>query len=122
MSGRSRPDTSVDRVVVSAGRWWQAAGEIVLAAVVGREVRPVRRRHDQGLSGLPAGDTGAKGTVLPTTGPPGGAGPDLPTKTLTIVGIAGSISTPEMYGWMSPTDIAALAPGGQVPAQQMLYG
>ncbi len=25
VSGRSRPDTSVDRVVVSAGRWWQAA-------------------------------------------------------------------------------------------------
>ena len=120
VSGRSRPDTSVDRVVVSAGRWWQAPGEIVLAQSwaerfglsVGDTIK---------VSALPAAAIGAKGTVLPQRGAPSGATPDLATKSLTIVGIAGSISTPEMHGWMSPSDIAALAPGGQVPAQQMLY-
>jgi putative ABC transport system permease protein len=39
---------------------------------------------------------------------------------MTVVGIAGSVSTPGVEAWMSPTDIIALSPGG-MPAQQMLY-
>ena len=37
-----------------------------------------------------------------------------------MVGIAASVSTPDVAAWMSPTDLAALTPGTK-PAQEMLY-
>ena len=48
------------------------------------------------------------------------AAPPKPAVTLTVVGIAASVSTPDVAAWMSPTDLAALTPDAK-PAQEMLY-
>ena len=40
--------------------------------------------------------------------------------TLTVVGIAQSVSTPDVAAWMSPSDLAAIDPD-TAPARQMLY-
>src|SRR6185436_6516182 len=46
---------------------------------------------------------------------PGGEG-----RTLTVVGVAGSVTTPDVTLWMSPDDVVALDPG-RPAKQQMLY-
>jgi putative ABC transport system permease protein len=121
VSGRSSPNTSVDAVALTAGRWWQKPGEIVLA------------QTPSDLFGLSVGDTIEIQQAPPRTGKqsgkqsearpqsaPSGAAPDLAKRTLTVIGIAGSISTPQTWGWLSPEDLAALTPG-QVPSEEILY-
>ena len=59
----------------------------------------------------------------PTLTPPGQdqrAAPPEPARTLTVVGIAASVSTPDVAAWMSPADLAALTPEA-APAREMLY-
>src|SRR4029078_9650521 len=46
---------------------------------------------------------------------PGGEG-----RTLTVVGVAGSVTTPDVTLWMSPDDVVARDPVRR-PKQQMLY-
>lgn len=127
VSGRPAADAAIDAVTVTAGRWWQDPGEIVLgqvtAAFLGKDVGdtiaiypPARRGPTVGGGSLPAG-SGKKEFVRP------GGGPETqvePTATLTVVGIAASVSTPDVAAWLSPADIAALTPGTP-PARQMLY-
>jgi putative ABC transport system permease protein len=61
--------------------------------------------------------------VYPTTSAPttkAEAGARTPVITLTVVGIAQSVSTPEVAAWMSPSDLAAIEPEKAL-ARQMLY-
>ncbi len=109
-SGRPRPDPSIDNVTVQQGRWWQAPGEAVL---------------DQSTARMLDKHVGDVITVFPSPfGPkseadPSGTGTAI-GRDLTIVGIAGSVSTPDVSAWMSPTDVVALVPQGS-PEQEMLY-
>ncbi len=41
--------------------------------------------------------------------------------TATVVGIAASVSTPDVAGWLSPSDILTLAGPDAPPDRQMLY-
>ena len=108
-SGRPQSDPTIDNVTIAAGRWWQSAGEVVLDESTAR------------LLDKRVGDTIAAYPIQESTGPKGaGQEPPPAAHQLTVVGIAGSVSTPDVAAWMSPTDIGALTPGG-VPAQQMLY-
>jgi putative ABC transport system permease protein len=127
VSGRPASDAALDAVTITAGRWWQVPGEVVVgqvtAAFLAKDVGdtialypPARRGPTVSGGSQPAG-SGEKEFV-----PPGG-GPETqvePTATLTVVGIAASVSTPVVAAWMSPADIAALTPGTP-PARQMLY-
>ena len=121
ISGRSDPATVVDRVTISAGRWWNAPGELVLGQLqaeawgvkVGDRLT-LEQAPDFGKNSGPPPPGSQPGPI------PGPAGGDLATRTLTVVGIAGSISESSANGWLSPADIAALTPG-QVLAQEMLY-
>ena len=124
ISGRDRPDTSVDRIVVHAGRWWTASGEIVVserwAGLAGAAVGDLVA-VGQGPGGDPAGGPLPPGLRPPgVPGTPSGSGESDPDLTLRIVGIAASVSTPRVVAWMSPADLAAVDPSS-VPAQQMLY-
>ncbi len=102
-SGRPKPDPSIDNVTVEAGRWWQAPGEVVL---------------DQSMARLLDRSVGDTVTLYPSSF--GTGTDDAPGRDLVVVGIAGSVSTPDVSAWMSPTDVAALVPEGQ-PEQEMLY-
>ncbi len=108
LSGRSDPAGPVDRIAVSEGRWWERPGEIVLS-----------QDWDK-LAGPALGAT----IVLRETPAGGGtgaaSGTALAERTLTVVGIASSISTPDVFGWLSPDDLMALTPH-QAPEQEMLY-
>src|SRR5258706_8040354 len=110
-SGRSQPDAAIDSITIEAGRWWQAPGEAVL---------------DQDTAALLDAKVGDRVTLYPDLGPVK-VGPGTPTPTpvgtphtVTVVGIAASVSTPNVAAWLSPTDIAALSPSGP-PMQEMLY-
>jgi putative ABC transport system permease protein len=109
-SGRPAPDASIDAVTMEAGRWWQGPGEAVLDQTAAR------------LLQLTVGDVLS---ILPSAGPTNegsdpAASPGGPAHDLTIVGIARSVSTPDVTAWMSPTDIASLvAPA--IAEQEMLY-
>ncbi|HYM84612.1 MAG TPA: ABC transporter permease, partial [Candidatus Dormibacteraeota bacterium] len=129
VSGRSDPGTSVDRMTLSSGRWWQRSGEIVLsqrrAAQFGVSVgdsitaqqlpAPEKLKPGAGNGTGRGGGTTSIGAIPP-------AGPDAPlaTRTFTVVGIAGSVSTPDVFGWLAPADIAALSPAAPLE-EQMLY-
>ena len=125
LSGRPAPDASIDSVSIISGRWWTAPGEVVLdqdmADLLDRQV-------GDAVDFFPAPQVAAKGglgggsgvTVGPAAGPPSSTSADVGPHTLTIVGIAASVSTPDVAAWMSPQDIAALSPG-RVPNEQMLY-
>lgn len=127
VSGRPAFDAAIDDVTVTAGRWWEVPGEVVLgqatAAFLAKNLGDtiaVYARAGRGPTvggrSLPAGP-GEKEFVPPG----GGTGTqDEPTAILTIVGIAATVSTPDVAAWMSPGDIAALTPGSP-PARQMLY-
>ena len=109
VSGRSTPTEAIDRVTILAGRWWAAPGEAVLSQSSAR------------LLGKGVGDTvtlqpGDLGKVAPA-GPGESPAPDT---IVTVVGIAQSVSTPDVAVWASPADVATLSPG-MAPEQEMLY-
>ncbi len=111
VAGRTQADTVVDRMPVSAGRWWKVPGEVVLSQTAAM------------YWGKAVGSTivVVQAPIAPASGPKSGpVTGGMATKTLTVVGIAGSISTPNLDAWMSPADIAALTPG-QSLAHQILY-
>ena len=118
MSGRPTPGDTVDRVTITAGRWWQAPGEIVLdqdtAARLGTGIGGSVPLYPQPASGgkgaARARRLGRARALAPTGGGQGGTEPS-PARTLTVVGIAASVSTPDVAAWMSPDDLAALTPG-----------
>ena len=127
-SGRPTPTDTIDRVTILAGRWWAAPGEIVLDqdtatlldVGLGASVpllpdpNPDKRfaRTASGGGGTP---------VQPAPGP--SARPTTPGKgvTATVVGIAASVSTPDVAGWLSPSDILTLVGPDAPPDRQMLY-
>jgi putative ABC transport system permease protein len=93
--GRSRPDTTVDRLTLEAGRWNRGPGEIVAS----------RQLADSW--GLRVGDT-----ISPA---PAEHGP-----TLHVVGIAASIS-PYTDGWVEPSQVRGLIQHQGGSLEQMLY-
>ncbi len=108
LSGRPTPDATIDDVTFQAGRWWQAPGEAVLdertAHVLGKQVGDTVTVHASSI---------ADGTD--PFGPSGGPG-----RSLVVVGIAGSVSTPGVQAWIAPADLAAIVPDGPTD-QEMLY-
>ena len=115
VSGRPTPDDTIDRVTISAGRWWQAPGEIVLdqdtAAQLGTEVGgsvPLYVQPAFGGKGAERAAPGGPTLVLPGQGQ--STAPPEPARTLTVVGIAASVSTPDVAGWMSCRCCGALTP------------
>ena len=119
VSGRASPDGPIDRIPLNAGRWWQKPGEAVIsqemAAILGIDV-------GGSIAAFPSRSVDASGG-----GPklvPGGKGsqpkPPEPATTLSVVGIAASVSTPDVAAWMSPADLATLTEDGPA-ARQMLY-
>jgi putative ABC transport system permease protein len=121
VSGRPQPDDSIDSVTLRAGRWWQSRGEVV----IDQDMLP--------MLGIGIGDT-LPVYPAPTGGPKrvsegsGGVliypgGPESPPEALlavTVVGIAASVSTPDVSLWMHPDDIATVSPTTP-PSMQMLY-
>jgi putative ABC transport system permease protein len=94
LAGRTSPGGPVDDVVLSAGHWPDAPGQVVLDS------------SEQG-SGLQLGST------LTRTSGPGAA-------ALTVVGFGNSV-TDTADGWVTPAEIARLrGPGAQASAQ-LLY-
>jgi putative ABC transport system permease protein len=118
VSGRARSDTSVDHVTMSAGRWWRSQGEIVLSQ--SQAERWGKSVGDTIELQQPLPEDKAQRPGLPQRPTQRSAAPALVTRTLKVVGLAASISTPDTSAWLSPADIVALAPG-QTPAQQVLY-
>jgi putative ABC transport system permease protein len=126
ISGRPQPEAAIDAVTLSAGRWWQRPGE----AVIGREsaeslelqlgdqisIAPAAAGPADGLGPGP----GSRGPIDLPGDKPGEPADRDPVATLTVVGIARSVSTPDTFAWMSPTDVVAASPAA-VPGQQMLY-
>jgi putative ABC transport system permease protein len=120
ISDRVDPETSVDHVTVSAGRWWQAPGEVVVS-------QSWAERHGAGIGDSIVAeevdiqqDGGSGGAVKAAPGPFSSQDQPLPSKTLVIVGIAGSVSTPYVAAWMSPADLEAVtAPLAR--SAEMLY-
>jgi putative ABC transport system permease protein len=125
VSGRPTPGDTIDRVTITAGRWWRAPGEIVLdqgtAARLGTGIGGSVPLYAQPAFGGKGAERAAPGGPILT--PPGqdqSAAPPEPARTLTVVGIAASVGTPDVAGWMSPADLAALTPAAK-PAREMLY-
>jgi putative ABC transport system permease protein len=125
-AGRSDPEGPVDRITVSDGRWWQRPGEIVvsqsLAQIsqvgVGSTIVLRTAPVDSGKSKDPAPGAGIQ--VGPSSPSPSDAGGSAPVqRSFSVVGIAASISTPGVFGWLNPTDLAALAPSATL--EEMLY-
>ena len=115
-SGRPDPGSAIDRITVAAGRWWRAPGEVVLD-------RDTARLLNRGVGDTVSLHAAPSGKEQLDAGPPppgSGAAPLGPGRQMTVVGIARSVSTPNVAAWMSAEDIAALTPVG-APAQQMLY-
>jgi len=89
VAGRDTPDGPVDRLHLDSGRWARVPGEIVLA-------------REFGGSGFPLGERLTTGTV-----------------TLTVVGVASSI-TRTADAWVTAEQVTALE-GAGASATQMLY-
>ena len=96
--GRSAPGGPVDDLVLSAGRWPDGPGQVVL---------------NTGPGGKWEGPGTPVGSALTVTGMPG-------NPSLTVVGLANSI-TNTAAGWVAPGEIAALRAPGTAPAFEMLY-
>ena len=113
LSARPQPDSSIDAITIEAGRWWRASGEAVLD-------QGTARLLDRGIGDMiqvfaaPVGPLKGGGAFVAPGGDPG------PGRTLTVVGIAGSVSTPDVAAWTSPQDVAAVS-GNRPPDLQMLY-
>ena len=93
LAGRASPGGPLDDLVLSAGHWPDAPGQVVLGTSEG--------------PGLPTGST------LTVTGVPG-------SPVLTVVGFANSV-TSTADGWVTPTEIARLRAPGTPASEQMLY-
>jgi putative ABC transport system permease protein len=119
LSARPQPDPSIDAVTIEAGRWWQAPGEAVLdqdtAQRLGRGVGDTVEVFS--MPALPAKGGGVRAVPAPDATPGGDRGPG---RMLTVVGIAGSVSTPDVAAWTSPADVTALS-ADRPPDLQMLY-
>jgi putative ABC transport system permease protein len=119
LSGRADPGGGVDRIAVSNGRWWERPGEIVLsqdwAKIVQGQLGGTIMLRETPIAAKAAapGSPGRSSGATPTTRA-------LAERTFTVVGIASSISTPDVFAWVSPDDLAALMPH-QAPRQEMLY-
>jgi len=92
VAGRSTPHAGVDDLVLTDGRWATGPGQVVLDA----KNAPM-----------------AVGDHIRFPDAPG-------APTLTVVGIARS-ATASADAWVSPAEVAALAPAGTEPGEQMLY-
>jgi putative ABC transport system permease protein len=121
VSGRGSPDGSIDRVTINAGRWWRQPGEATIsqetALRLGLEVGGSIAVHPSRAAdkGVAAG-----GGPRPIPVDKGVQSPPGSAQTLTVVGIAASVSTPDVAAWMSPVDIATSTPDAP-PAREMLY-
>ncbi|HKB28474.1 MAG TPA: FtsX-like permease family protein, partial [Candidatus Limnocylindrales bacterium] len=127
VSGRPEPSASIDNVTVSQGRWWRGPGEIVLdqdtAANFGIDLGQTVRLLPSTPGSSKPGSIGKEpaGGGPPLLPPGGPTPPDTGSAiTLTVVGIAASVSTPDVVAWISPAEVAALTPGGS-PAREMFY-
>jgi putative ABC transport system permease protein len=94
LAGRASPGGPIDDLVLNAGHWPDAAGQVV-------------------LDGTPAGQGLQTGTTISVTGVPG-------SPVLTVVGFANSI-TNTADGWVTPAEIARLQTPGGPASDQMLY-
>ncbi len=120
IADRQDPAAGVDRMTLSAGRWWRTPGEVVVS-------QSWAERHDARVGDsvavqevIAAKGGGGGGAVKVAPGPAQLQGQDLRSTTLVIVGIAGSVSTPQIAAWMSPADLEAVsAPVAR--SAQMLY-
>ncbi len=124
-AGRSDPGGSVDRITLSAGRWWQRPGEVVISRNLARirdvsvgDTITLRQAPAVPDKGGPQAPTPPGATEVSPTGPVGDS--SLASRTETVVGIASSLATPALFGWASPDDLAALAPD-RPAEEQMLY-
>ena len=120
VSGRAVADPGIDRVTMVSGRWWANPGEVVLdaseAAILGAAIG-----DSVELVGPPEHKREASGGGRALVPPKSEAPTEPPASvTLTVVGIAASVSTPDVIAWASPADVAALA-GEAAPHQRMLY-
>jgi putative ABC transport system permease protein len=93
--GRDRPDTSIDRLTMVAGRWARLPGEVVISRNIASDLR------------VSLGDSL---TV-----------PDVPAAPiLTVVGVAASINRyPD--GWMAPEQVPSLTSAGKPEQWVMEY-
>jgi len=111
VSGRPQPDGTIDQVTMIAGRWWSAPGEVVLeqdaALLLGLGIGDSLPVYADRAGGRKLQPGGGNRAVVP---PPGAEPDDTPLATLTIVGIAASVSTPDTAAWMHPDDVAAVTP------------
>jgi putative ABC transport system permease protein len=94
LAGRASPGGALDDLVLNAGHWADAPGQVVLAGTPA----------EQGLQ------TGNTLSVTGITGSP----------VLTVVGFANSI-TNTADGWVTPAEVARLQTPGQPASDQMLY-
>jgi putative ABC transport system permease protein len=119
LSARPQPDPSIDAITIEAGRWWQKPGEAVLdqdtANRLGRGVGDTIQVFAMPEGQVKGGGGGGGVRVAPQPATDPGPG-----RTLTVVGIAGSVSTPNVAAWTSPDDVAAVS-GNRPPDLQMLY-
>jgi putative ABC transport system permease protein len=118
LAGRADPLGPLDRIAIAEGRWWRTGDEVVVSWSTAEifELRVGDSVSAYGASSAaPAGD-GERVLIDPkqTTAP------QDPLATLTVVGIARSISTPEVAAWASPSVVEAVA-GQAGPDRQMLY-
>jgi putative ABC transport system permease protein len=123
LAGRPAPDTSVDTVSIVAGRWWSDPGEIVLD-------QDTAWMFDRGIGesiDVYQAPAGADGTMpdgdirpVPAAGEPSLDDEPKLVLSLTVVGIARSVSTPDIAAWLSPVDLIVIA-GDRSPAREMLY-
>lgn len=126
LSGRPAPNGSIDQPTIVDGRWWTGPGEIVLdedtATLLDKVVGDTVTVHREPAQSNGKFSGGGSVEVNPGPAQPGGTPStqqDVRAVSLTVVGIASSVSTPDVAGWLSPTDLATVANG--VPAKEMLY-
>jgi len=112
ISGRPASDTATDRLTLVQGHWWQQPGDIVLSRAQNQLAAAAGEGIGDTISLSELGAVAAAGTVA--HGQP-------VTKQFRIVGVAVSISTPDIRAWLSPADLAAFVPAGGVADRQMLY-
>jgi len=106
LAGRASPGGAVDDVVLNAGHWPDAPGQVVLDASPG----PAQDGQGDGPS---QGGEPKLGSTLSVTGVPG-------APALTVVGFANSI-TNTADGWVTPGEVARLRAAGTPSSAQMLY-